>query len=172
VLTAWALAATLAWQAHAASPSQRPRSLAEVVELAMKDGQDYPMQPDAATRIGLPEREFPCRRLRYKQKESPDRKEHTFGVLYEKDEKGTEVPRNLLLAVGTGKKENGVITVDLQSFLMRLDGTIERAYHDYGQAGEIQTDPVKLSSKVKKQIQAELTFHTKLAFALGLRPAK
>jgi len=172
LFAAWLFAASLTPQAHAASPSQRPRSLQEVIDLTLAEGQNYPMEAEMAPRLGFPAREFPHKRLRYKQSECPDRKEHTFGVLYEVDENGKEHPLHLLIGVGTGKKKDGVTILDAMTFLTKPDGTLEQSLHDYGRLGEIKTDQLKLSAKVQKQAKAELTFHTKVAFALSLRPAK
>lgn len=172
MLTHLALVATLAVQANAASPSQRPRTLQEVIDLTMKEGQDYPMQAEMAPRLGFPAREIPHKRLRYKQSECPDRREHTFGVLYQKGENGEERALHLLVGVGTGKKANGIVSIDTVTFLMKPNGKIEKALHDYGRVGEIKTVALKLSTKVRKQASAELAFHTKVTFALNLRPAK
>lgn len=162
----------LAANAQGASPSQRPRTLQEVIELTMEEGQPVTLRPEAAAGLGLPSREFPMKRLRYKQAESPDRREHTFCVLLEKDEAGVERPVHLSLSIGTGKKKDGVISVDATSFLLDLAGTLQAAEHAWGTAGEIETAKLELTPKLRKQAQAEITFHTKVAFALNLRRAE
>ena len=168
MLTAWALAATLAWQAHAASPSQRPRSLAEVIAQAMSEGRENPVPSALAEALKLGSSDVPKRKLRFDQSSSPDRKEHTFGVLY-RMQNGKPEPTGIMITVGQSKESKGTTQIESKIYLADIRGSLSSAFRKHGPIEDVKIDALSVAPKVKKQFQGELNFFLKVAPALGLR---
>lgn len=158
------LVATLA----VAAPAQKSRTLAEVVELAMREGQEFPLNAAMADEFGLGEREYPGRRLRYKQSVSPDRQEHSLTVLYEDRGKGQRVPTAILVNVGTATKDGDILNIDGHVYLASLKGHLQRASRNSGPMGNVRASKVKVNSALRKRFKVELDFFRKIVPSLGL----
>lgn len=171
-MRAVALIALLALPGLAAGPVQKPKTLAEVVDRALREGKEEHLSEYTAGKLGLGETRFPLRKTRFKQSSSPDRKEHTLAVVYKKSDTGKDEPLHLLFTVGTGKKEGDVVQVESNSFLADLEGNLRAALHTYGPLSEVTVDALPVDASLKKRLRSEIDFHRRVAPSLGLKPAE
>ncbi|MBI4348351.1 MAG: hypothetical protein HY553_16030 [Elusimicrobia bacterium] len=168
-----ALVLTAAASASYAGPPQtkpKTRTLAELIELAMREGYDDTMGPIAIA-LGMESDEVPSMRLRYKQSATPDKREHALSVLYRKDD-ARRVPVSLILSTGTGRKENGRLFADVTYYHASLSGKLKGAGRAVGFVGEMTTSAIKVDRSIKNGLQAELEFHRNTVPRLGLEYAK
>lgn len=166
------LVALLAAPGLAAGPGQKPRTLAEIVDRALREGQEEYLSEHTAGKLGLGETRFPLRKARYKQSVSPDRKEHTLAVLFRKADASKDEPLHLLFTVGTGKKEGDVVQIESNSFLSDLKGNLRAALHTHGPLSDVTVDAIKVDPSLRKRLRAEIDFHRRVAPSLGLKPAE
>jgi len=150
-----------------------PKTLPELIELAMKEGQDSILPANMAEKLGYAHVDTLRKRLRYRQTITPDKEEHTFSVVIEKHADGTITPIDLNLSVGKGKLVHGIIDADLMYYRASLQGTLQKAYHNKGKEGDVESTEVSIiSKKTKKQFAQELSFYLHIAPDLNLQFAK
>ena len=150
----------------------KSRTLTEVIELVSQQGQDDKLDSNMAEAFGLGATELPWKRLRYKQKTSPDGKEHGFSLLYSASDDKCEKPIRLSLSVVKATKVGDAWNLDGYVFLASLTGRLERALHNQGKFGDVNAKKLELDSSTKKLFDAEMAFHKKTVPSLDLKPAE
>lgn len=158
--------------ALAAGKAQKPRTLEEVVAFALEHGKDQVMEAGTAEKLGLAAMSHASRRTRYKQSASPDRKEHSFGVIYEKDEEGRLKPLHLILTVGSAKKDGDRTLVDILSYRTDLKSKLKACIRTSGPLGDVEQSSLPVDGAAQKGLRSELEFHRRVAPSLGLVPAE
>ncbi|MBI4348353.1 MAG: hypothetical protein HY553_16040 [Elusimicrobia bacterium] len=158
---------------YAGPPEAKPktRTLAELIELAMREGRDDPLTAATATELSLGTTELPYKKLWYKQSTTPDKQSHIFGVLY-RSEGERVVPTDLVLSVGAASKVDGKISLYVTSYHSTLSGVLKGVSRAQGLRGEMTGAPVKLDASLRKGFKSELDFHRVTVPKLGLEFVK
>lgn len=146
-----------------AAPAQKARTLPELIDLAMREGKEAPLNADMAAELGLGEREIPGRTLQYKQSHSPDKLAHAFEVLLESGK-----PTALVVAVYKATTADGQTSVDGTIYLASLKGKLRSACRNQGPVGDIRASKIEITSAVRKRFRVELDYFRKLAPSLSL----
>ena len=114
-----------------------PRTLREVVDLALKDGREDSLDEATSRSLGLGEAEIPLRLLSQERGET----KHTFGVLFVDKEAGPE-PKGVVLIISVSSA--GV--VERQGFRQTLDGQLRGALTASGPAKKLKVSRMPLPS--------------------------
>lgn len=168
-----AVCAAPLFAADAVADKKTKRTLKEVVELAMREGKDATLDPNLAERFGLGRLALPEKRLRFKSSICPDNREHDFRVVLRQTAVGAFEPIALHINEATAKLVDGKIYADGVVFKASLSGSLEKAFHNKGFAGQIEPQELSTkSSEIKKQFKEELDFHQRVVVQKGLEFTK
>ncbi len=149
------------------APKKSGRTLKEVIDLAIQQGKDSTLSGAMADKLGLGASDLPEKRLRFKQSICPDKHEHNFRVVAQRNPDGTLKPIAIQLSRVSGGKVGDKMFTDGIIFLADLDGKLAKALHNKGYAGEIKPEEMPItSSEVKKAFRNELDFIEKQSLDL------
>lgn len=169
MIHAWLLVASLVPTAiGGAEPAQKPVTLSELVARAMTEGKESPVADTLAEAMNLGTAKVPKRKLRYSQSTCPDKREHTFGVLY-RDLDGKPKPTSVMITIATSQEVDGKTMMDSTIYLATVEGSLKSAFRKHGPIEDVTVDPVVIGPPVRKKFKSELNFFLKLVPALGLR---
>ncbi|MBI4422205.1 MAG: hypothetical protein HY554_00665 [Elusimicrobia bacterium] len=151
----------------------KSRTVKQLVELAVERGEDADIPADMAELLGFGAVDTATKRLRYEPDSTPDGKEHAFGVVLGKNDSGRPVPKALRISVVEGKASGDEVFMDGYMFRASLAGALEKAFHNSGKSGEVESKEVAITDPgVKARFRAEMNFHLREALRLGLELVK
>lgn len=137
----------------------------------MKSGKDAQLDAAKTKELGLGDREVPLRILRYKQSISPDKKDHSFSVLYEGRD-GEFVPKVLLVAVSETTKTADQTLIDLTILRASLKGILDSAIRLTGPIKDATVSHLEVNKVTERLLKTELDFFLSVAPSMNLEFAK
>src|SRR5437016_2971248 len=109
------------------SPAKsKSRSLPEMISLAVDSGKDTIIADELSGKIGLPKVDQTARKIRYKAGATPDKLDHAFDVIVNKDQSGKLVPVGILLISAAMTKADGAYYIEGNSYYASLSGKFQK----------------------------------------------
>ena len=111
--------------------------LKQLIESALKDGQEDPVKPASAERLRIGAGKAVRKWIRCTAASSPDKKEHTFSVVIDKNKN----PISVILSVGNSRE---AAATGITIYKASLDGTLEFAFRSEGDISDTKIAPIDL----------------------------
>lgn len=161
-MTAALIALLFAIQAAAApaAPSTKPktRTIQQLINLAMAEGEEYTMKPTASQGLGF-EQTVKTKKIYYR---TPDNFQHSFFVVISDSKKK---PNELLWRTSKISEREPGRYFDAWTYRSSLTGTLRAATYVSGPDGHVTQDKLALDSKTKDLFEKEKVLILVLASA-------
>jgi len=140
---------------------QVARTWKVLVDHVMKKGGEDSIKAPSARTLGYDSNEVFAKSLGLDQDKSKDGREHTIFIVYEKDDKGALIPKEMVLGSIRVTGDESEKRIDSYRIRTSLEGTIIRGMHASGIVGEVvqeslQPDSPKLLSIFKNEKELHL----------------
>lgn len=131
---------------------QVARTWKVLVDYVLKNGGEDSIKAPSARTLGYDSNEVFAKSLGLDQDKSKDGREHTIFIIYEKDDKGTLTPKEIV--IGSIRVTGGESDKHVDSYRIRmtLDGTVIQGMHASGIVGEVVQESLSPDSKVLQSV--------------------
>ncbi len=159
--------------AEDAKPQPKPRTLPELIDYAMKVGKESSIPGPMADKLGFGKSAVVTKRILYKKSEAPDKLDHSLDLVMGPQPNGPLKPVGLVWNVTSGQRKDGVLYIDGYILLSSLDGNLQRAFHNKGKKGDVDSSTISIyEPDTKSKFAKEVDFHLRDVVRLGLQPLK
>jgi len=151
----------------AEEPKQQTRTLKEFVNTVLQNGADRTLKHPIPKNLGFKEDELHAKAVRYLDSQTPDKKTHTFYVLYKTSPEGSLAPANLIWITSKKTHVDSEEFIDAMNLKVSLDGVLEKAVSVVGKVGDTKHKQLSIKSKkVRTIFEHEKEFYVRDSLGL------
>lgn len=150
---------------------QSARSWKMMVDYVLKNGGEDSIKAPSAHTLGYDSDEVFAKSLGLDSDKSKDGRDHSIFIIYTKDEKGTVIPKEIVLGNILVKEANSIKEIDSYRIRMTLNGTLIKGMRATGIVGEVVHQSLGPDSKeLKSWHKQESDFHLKIVDLAKMTP--